>query len=289
MGRRQPVVSLAEVEVARTHADDGQESRDALSRFSRIVRAGEPALVVLALIAVWETVARLELIPREDFPLASTIGAAFIGDLQSSALWQGVAASMQAWGLGMLIVVAVGVPTGMLLGASTISYRLSYLTLEFIRTLPGIAALPLLLFVFGIGLELTVALVVLAALWPVLIQSMYGMRDIDPISVAATQVFGVGRFRRFFLVDVPSCTPHIATGLRISGTFALIFAIATSLVVGGEGLGAAMAEAASIGDRPLVYARVLAAGLLGLLITGALTAIERKTMSWHPSKRGVGQ
>ncbi|MEQ3553773.1 ABC transporter permease subunit [Pseudonocardia nematodicida] len=251
----------------------------------RLVSRAEPALVVVAVILVWEVCTRTGILPGQDFPPATEIGAALLADLRGADLWNGIASSMSAWALGMALVTAVGVPVGMLLGASELSYRASYLTLEFVRTLPAIAALPLLLFIYGIGQQLTVVIVVLAALWPLLIQSMYGMRDVDPVAVATARVYGIGRARRFVLVDVPSCLPYIATGMRLSGTFALIFAIATSLIVGGQGLGAEMARAASIGDRPLLYARVLVTGLIGLAVTAALVGIERRALRWHVSQR----
>jgi len=255
-----------------------------LRRWSRLA---EPALVVVALAACWQAVSELDVLPSEDFPPVTAILQALVNDLQTSELWAAVGASMESWLLGMLLVVSIGVPVGMLLGASSISYRMSYLTLEFIRTIPGIAALPILLFIYGIGQELTVSFVVLAALWPLLIQAMYGMRDIDPLAIETAKVYGVGRIRRLLLVDLPSCLPYLSTGLRLSGTFALIFAIATSLIVGGEGLGAEMAQAAVIGDRPLLYARVLLTGLIGLVVALGLTTLERRTLRWHVSQRAT--
>jgi NitT/TauT family transport system permease protein len=254
-----------------------------------VLRWGEPALAVIALALVWELASRTGLLPREDFPPVTDILSAWLRDLTGPTLWSGIASSMTAWAVGMGIVVVVAVPLGMLLGASKVSYQMSYLTVEFVRTLPAIAALPLLLFIYGIGQELAVALVVLAALWPLLIQSMYGMHDVDPIAVSTARVYGVGRLRRFFLVDLPSCMPYIATGLRISGTLGLIFAIAASLLVGGEGLGAEMSAAAMAGDRALLYARVLTTGLLGLAVTVALVLLERRTLRWHSSQRAVAR
>lgn len=262
----------------------GGEGTGTLRRWSRWA---EPTLVVVALGAFWQAVSVLNVLPSEDFPPATAILQALVNDLQTSELWAAVGASMESWLLGMLLVVSIGVPVGMLLGASSIPYRMSYLTLEFIRTIPGIAALPLLLFTYGIGQELTVSFVVLAALWPLLIQAMYGMRDIDPVAIETAKVYGVGRIRRLLLVDLPSCLPYLSTGLRLSGTFALIFAIATSLIVGGEGLGAEMAQAAIIGDRPLLYARVLLTGLIGLVVALGLTTLERRTLRWHVSQRGA--
>lgn len=254
---------------------------------SRVLRWSEPALVVLGVVLAWEITARSGLLPTEDFPPATAIFRAFASDLRHADLWVGIRASMEAWLLGMLIVVVVGVPVGMLLGASTICYRLSYLTLEFVRTLPGIAALPILMFAYGVGQPLVIALVVLAGLWPLLIQSMYGMHDVDPVAVATAQVYGVHGLRRFLLVDVRSCLPYIATGLRVAGTLGLLFAIAASLVIGGQGLGDAMAQATRIGDRSLLFARVLDCGLLGIGVTMGLVAFERRALRWHPSQRKV--
>jgi len=252
---------------------------------SDVLRWAEPAVVVLGLALVWEVVSRTGILPTEDFPPATGILGAFLTDIRSAELWTGIGASMRAWALGMVIVIALGVPGGMLLGASSISYRLTYLTIEFIRTLPGIAALPILMFAYGVGQPLVISLVVLAGIWPLLIQSMYGMRDIDPVAVATAKVYGVSRIRRVTLVDLPSCLPYLASGLRVSGTFALIFAIAASLIIGGQGLGDAMAEAARIGDRPLLFARVFTSGLLGLAVTFGLLALERRLLRWHPAQR----
>jgi NitT/TauT family transport system permease protein len=267
----------------------GEPARSSRRALLHALRWAEPAGAVVVMILAWELTSRAGFMPSQDFPPATDILGAFLTDIRGADLWIGIAASMRAWALGMLIVVAIGVPVGMLLGASSLSYKLTYLTVEFIRTLPGIAALPILMFAYGVGQPLVISLVVLAGLWPLLIQSMYGMHDIDPVTVATTQVYGVSRSRRFVLVDLPSCMPYIATGLRISGTFALIFAIAASLVVGGQGLGDAMAEAARIGDRSLLFARVFACGLLGLAVTLSLLALERRSLRWHPSQRQVSR
>ncbi|TWH44229.1 ABC-type nitrate/sulfonate/bicarbonate transport system permease component [Rhodococcus rhodochrous J38] len=249
----------------------------------------EPVAVVIGAVLVWELAARFGLLPPKDFPPATLIARAFLADLRSAELWTGITASLEAWGIGMLIVIALALPAGVLLGSSAITYRLSYLSLEFIRTLPAIAALPILMFTYGVSQQLVVALVVLAGLWPLLIQTMYGMHDVDPIAIASAKVYGIHGWRRFLLVDLRSCLPYIATGLRVSGTFALIFAIAASLIIGGQGLGDAMAQAARIDDRPLLYARVLTCGLLGLCLTLGLAVFERRALCWHSSQRGVAQ
>jgi ABC-type nitrate/sulfonate/bicarbonate transport system permease component len=218
-------------------------------------------------------------------PAPGAIVSSLASDMQTSRLWDGVLDSVGAWAIGLGIVVVVGVPVGVLLGSSRVLYAATRHTVEFLRMIPSIAALPLLVFVYGVGFQLTVVLVVLTALWPLLLQSMYGVHDVDPVARDTARVYGLGRVRVFSRVTMPSVAPYVATGLRLSGTIALVVAIATSLVVGGSGLGALIASASNSGQNPLMYGRILLAGILGLILTGALIAAERRVLHWHPSQR----
>ncbi len=252
---------------------------------ARLFRRIEPLLVALALIGLWELLTRTDVLPHQDFPPATTIFGDFVADLGDSGLWSSIGYSMAAWCVGLGIAIAVALPLGMLLGSSRIAYRGSTLTLEFLRTVPSIAALPVLLFVYGITFQLTVALVVLASVWPLLIQTMYGVYDVDPVLRDTGRIYGLSRWRSFTRVVLPSAAPYIATGLRLSAIMGLILAIATSLIVGGEGLGAEIAEAQRNGQTSLIYARVLLTSLIGLAVTFMLFQLERRVLRWHPSHR----
>jgi NitT/TauT family transport system permease protein len=251
-----------------------------------LVTVTEPALVVVAVLAVWEVLARAGVLPSS-VPAPGAIVSSLASDVQTSRLWDGVLASVGAWAVGLGIVVVIGVPVGVILGSSRVLYAATRHTVEFLRMIPSIAALPLLILVYGIGFKLTVVLVVLTALWPLLLQSMYGVHDVDPVARDTARVYGLGRGRVFSRVIVPSVAPYVATGLRLSGTIALVVAIATSLVVGGSGLGALIASASNSGQNTLMYGRILLAGILGLILTGALIALERRLLHWHPSQRQV--
>jgi ABC-type nitrate/sulfonate/bicarbonate transport system permease component len=248
------------------------------------VSGAEPVLVVVGVLAVWELLARVGVLPSS-IPAPDAIVSSLVSDVQTSRVWDGVLASVGAWAVGLGIVVVVGVPVGVILGSSRVLYAATRHTVEFLRMIPSIAALPLLVFVYGIGFELTVVLVVLTALWPLLLQSMYGVHDVDPVARDTARVYGLGRVRVFARVIMPSVAPYVATGLRLSGTIALVVAIATSLVVGGSGLGALIASASNSGQNPLMYGRILLAGILGLIVTGALIAAERRLLHWHASQR----
>jgi ABC-type nitrate/sulfonate/bicarbonate transport system permease component len=214
--------------------------------------------------------------------------AALFVDATHPLLWTSIATTMTAWAIGIVVCILIAVPGGLLLGSSTLSYNLSYLSLEFVRTVPSTAAIPLLILIYGSGLELAIARVVLGAVWPLLISTMYGVHDVDPIALEAAKVYGVGRPGLFRRVVLPSTLPYMATGLRLSATIGLILAISASLIGGGDGLGAAIADASNSSASALLYGRVFAAGVLGLALTAAFTLLERRLLFWHSSQRATG-
>jgi len=249
-------------------------------------RRFEPTVAVLLVLLAAEFASRSGLIPTQDFPPVSVIGATLLQDLQEAKIWKAAGASLLAWAVGMAAVVLVAIPVGMLMGASRRVYGSTVFTVEFLRTIPSLAALPLLIFVYGIGFQLTLMLVALSSVWPLLLQAMYGMHDVDPVLHATGRVYGLDARKRLMLITLPSIAPYVATGLRISATTALVVAIAVSLVVGGEGLGGLIGSAAQSGLVALMYARILVTGLLGLALTLCLRAMERRVLHWHVSHRG---
>jgi ABC-type nitrate/sulfonate/bicarbonate transport system permease component len=278
----QPVI---DAEVPTAHAPvTRRRGRDG-ARGATVLRRVEPALVTLAFVALWELFSRSGAVSSHDFPPATDIAQAFVKDIQHRAVWTGIGESMKAWAIGLAIVVVVGVPMGLLLGLSRFAYAAVRPTLDLVRTVPSIAGLPILLFIYGIGLKLNVSLVLIAAIWPILIQTMYGAHDVDPVARDTARVYGLSRGRAFFKVVLPGALPYIVTGLRLSAVIALLVAVAASLIVGGEGLGAQIDVAQRNDLTELMYARIVMTSLLGLAVTFTLLRAERRVLRWHPSQR----
>lgn len=268
-------------------ASESPERRHVPHHDRRIPRYVEPALAVAVVLGCWEAVTRLHWLPRDAFPPLTVVVPALLHDLSNSALWNGIAVTMETWAIGLAIVVVIGIPLGLLLGTSRIAYDIAHLTVEFFRTVPSIAALSILVLLFGVTSKLVVVMVVFTAVWPLLVQSMYGAHDVDPMATEMARVYGLGWRARFRRVVVPSALPYIASGLRLSGTMALLLAISVTLIVGGQGLGALLSSAAQSGQIALLYARVVVSAALGLLVTYGLLSLERRLLRWHPSRRVV--
>jgi NitT/TauT family transport system permease protein len=244
----------------------------------------EPAIVTLAFLALWELLARVGAL-GPNVPAPTHIVSTLVTDMQHPLLWHAVGESLYAWALGLAIVVVIAVPLGVLLGSSDTVYRMTSLTLNFFWMLPITAALPLLVFIAGVGLKFQLYLVLFTAIWPLLVVTMYGVHDVDPLIKDASRAYGVGGLSMFRRVVIPSAFPYIATGLRLSAIIALLASIAASLIAGGEGLGSAISSAADSADPGLMYARTFLCGLFGLLVTYAFTKLEQRALRWHPSQR----
>jgi ABC-type nitrate/sulfonate/bicarbonate transport system permease component len=159
--------------------------------------------------------------------------------------------------------------------------------LEFVRTVPSIAALPLLILLLGISLRLAVVMVLAGALWPVLIQTMYGVQDVDPAAKDVGRAYGLGRVRLFTRIVLPSSLPYIATGIRLAAVIGLLLSVSASLLAGGEGIGYLITKAMYSNNPGLIYARIALTGIAGLLVSLSVTYMEKKLLFWHPSQRKV--
>lgn len=264
-------------------SSQGTRSKLRLTRWQRI---GEPTVAVLCVIGAWELLTRTGVLPAQDLPPATVIGAAFVGDIQELRVWEALGATLASWAMGLAAAIIVGIPAGLLLGSSQLTYLLFQPSLEFIRTIPSIAALPLLILLLGTrGRELAAAMTFLGAVWPIVIQTMYGVRDVDPTTMDAGRAYGLGRFQLFTRIVLPSALPYIATGLRLGAIVGLLLSVAASLIAGGTGIGFLIVNASFSNVPELVYARIVLTGIMGLGVTLMLVAIESRLLFWHSSHR----
>jgi ABC-type nitrate/sulfonate/bicarbonate transport system permease component len=239
-------------------------------------------------LGLWEFVSRSGLISEQDLPAMTTTWRELWSMMQTGDFWVAFGQTVRGWALGLGIATALAVPIGILLGSSEFAGRAFRVPIEFLRPIPSAALIPLLFLTLGTTLKSEVFLAAFGAFWPLLVQTIYGVRDVDPVTLDTARSFGIGGFERLYRIKLPSAVPYIATGLRISSAVALILAFTAELFMGTPGLGQIMNVAESFGLTEQVYALALATGFLGLAIYVVFSAIERRALRWHPSQR-VGQ
>jgi ABC-type nitrate/sulfonate/bicarbonate transport system permease component len=258
------------------------------TRERRNINAVEPFVFVVSIVSAllfWELISRTGVISQRDLPAMTTTFNELWSMVQTSHFWWSFADTVRGWFLGLLVAAVLAIPIGIVLGSSELAGAAFRVPIEFLRPIPSAALIPVLFLTIGTNLRSELFLAAFGAFWPLLVQTMYGVRDVDPVAIETARSFGVGRFERLVRITLPSAAPYIATGLRISSTVSLILAFTAELFMGTPGLGQLVNYAQSYGLETQLYALALATGFLGVAIHIVFTTLERRALRWHPSER----
>ncbi|MBF8190436.1 ABC transporter permease subunit [Nonomuraea sp. K274] len=239
------------------------------------------ALGVVGFLAVAELAGRFGLVPEVLPYMSQVLGAAAALPLEAQ-FRADVLATLAACLSGLAIAVAVAVPAGLLLGTVPFVERSARPLVEFLRPIPSVSLIPLAMFLFPVSQDAKIALIVYTCSWPVLINTMYGLGDVDPLAKDTLRSFGFGRSAVVLRVSLPSAAPFIATGVRIAVSVTLIVAVSVELLApGGGGIGAFLSLAGSANRLDRVLAATVWAGLIGLAANLLFTVAERRLFGWH--------
>jgi NitT/TauT family transport system permease protein len=208
-----------------------------------------------------------------------------VEQLGDATFRDGLASTLGAWAGGMLIAIAVAVPLGLAVGSIRWLGSASRVVVELMRPIPSVALIPLAIVIFASTTNVKMSLIVYAATWPILINTLYALRDVDPLAKDTLRSFGFGRLAVLWRVTVPSAAPFVTTGIRISASIGLVVVISAELFAGGGGLGTYLSQTQSGGGRTdLLLAGALWAGMIGLVINTALVRAERTAFRWHSAR-----
>jgi ABC-type nitrate/sulfonate/bicarbonate transport system permease component len=239
-----------------------------------------------AFLSLGEVVPRTGLVKESYFPPTSRIASALGDEITDGAFWSALGDTLTGWAIGLAIAVGAGVVVGVLVSVVPYLREATASTIEFLRPIPSVALIPLAVLLYGTELRSVLLLVVYASFWQVLIQTLYGVQDVDPVAEETARSYGLGTWARVRYVLWPTALPYVMTGVRLAAAVALILAITAELVIGAPGLGQQIAVAQSSQAVPEMYALIVVTGLLGLLINVGARTVERRALAWHQSVRG---
>lgn len=240
--------------------------------------------VVAAALATWELVSRTD-VNSNTLPTVGEVFGQLLSLLGDPSVWGEIGDTFSGWGISLGIAIVLAVPLGVLLGRSVTAYRSARFVVDFLRTVPGLAVIPLAVLLFGTSLPTELVIVVPTCLWPLLLQTLYGARDVDVVLFDVGKSYGFSRRKVFNRIIIPSCAGYTATGLRLAAIMGLIATIGTELIAGTPGLGFALASAQAVGDDLSVYAYTVLISLVGFSVTMILTRLEREAIPWRASSR----
>lgn len=224
-----------------------------------------------------------------DFPPFSEIFRALIDELLGADGWRAVGNTLFSSVIGLAIAAAAAIPIGVMLASSQIAFRSTRLIVEFLRPIPPITIVPLAILLFGTQLEMKLLLIVFGCFWPILVQTMAGVLDVDPVLSDVTRTAGFSRMQRFRQLVLPTASPYIATGLRLAASFSVGLSIVAELIGGAPGLGLTIYQAQLAGQsgRALMFAVVILAATVGMAMEMVFRVAERRLLRWHESYRVV--
>jgi ABC-type nitrate/sulfonate/bicarbonate transport system permease component len=229
---------------------------------------------------LWQGLIWLGILPRQYFPdvgeLLATWARLFVDAAFWAALWDTV---MSAF-LGLVLGVVVGVMIGVMIGRNVYAFHASRFVLEFLRPIPTVALIPAVVLGLGTGLESKLLLVFLAVVFPIIIQTTYGIVDVDPVALDTAKTFHFSWGRRLIQVLLPAAGPFIMTGLRVAAAVSLLVAVSTEIIIGSPGLGQSITLAEQSNDLDRMYALIAMTGLLGIIVNSLVVGLEKKVASW---------
>lgn len=218
------------------------------------------------------------LAPQEPYDPAKSGYASW---LVSGELLRDAAGSLYRVLVGFAIGTALALPCGLLMGASPRIYQLFNPLTQVLRPIPPIAYIPLAILWFGLGNPPAVFLIVIGAFFPVLMNTIAGVRHVDGIYLRAARNLGAGRRIMFARVILPAATPYILSGMRIGIGTAFIVVIVSEMIAVNNGLGFRILEAREYFWSDKIIAGMLTIGLLGLAIDTAMNRLNTHLLRWH--------
>jgi ABC-type nitrate/sulfonate/bicarbonate transport system permease component len=224
--------------------------------------------------------------PKGAIPPPSAAFASLAALLGRSEFWTAVRETATTWSVSLGICMAVGIPAGLAVGLSRFATNSTRLVVDFLRTIPPVALIPLYLLVYGPTRDMVIVLVVSGAVWPLVVQSVYAAGQTEPLLGDVARSFGFTTWIRIRHVFLPSVLPFVMTGIRVSATISLLLTVSGELLGGAPGIGTQIQNALNGEDQPQMYAYVLTAATLGVVVNGTFHLVQQRVLHWHPSVRG---
>lgn len=248
----------------------------------RLVRQ---AIVLAVVLAAWWLFSTSDLARVGDIPSPWQTLVRLLELLTTGTYWLSLASTLGGMAMGLGIAILVGVPVGLAIGFSRFATDSSRFVIDFLRTIPPVALIPLTLLVFGPLRPMQVTLVAIGVVWPLLIQSTYAAQQVEPVLRQVTRSFRLNRMEAIRFVFAPSALPFLWTGLRVAATVALLISITAEYLGGIKGIGFELNQGLLDARGDTVFAYVITAGALGAGLNAGLVSLQRRILFWHPSER----
>jgi sulfonate transport system permease protein len=241
-------------------------------------------LLPLIILALWSFATSRALFSPAILPPVSQVIQAFQHLIQTGQLLQDVLISLSRVVKGYLIAVVLGITMGTLMGTSKTLDHFFSLTLNAIRQIPMLAWIPLIILWFGIGESSKIAVIVLGAYFPILLNTMSGIRNTPKGFIEVARLYQLSRWETFRKVYLPSALPQIFVGLKLGLGISWVAVVASELIAASSGIGFRISDARSLMMPDVVIVGMIVIGVIGISMDKLLTLVFTKVTPWGQTK-----
>ena len=241
----------------------------------------ERSACVLLFFAIWEFLPRAGLVNSAFLSPPSAVLAAIVQLAQTGQLGKHVAASLQRSLAGLILAILAGVALGLLMGVVRRFEAFVDPLLQLFRQVSALALFPVFLLFFGIGEASKIAIIFWAAFWPVLLNTISCVKQVEKLLIHSALSMGASRGFIFFKVILPAAAPSIFTGIRLAGAYSITALVAAEMIGSHAGLGFLTLNSQEIFQIPSMYAGIVLLAILGLALNYGLALLEKRLTRWR--------
>lgn len=260
--------------------DEGATLRSTIAGTHRL-RLPLGALSVIVVLAVWEAAGRAHLVNAVLLPPPSRIAPVLWGLLLSGDVVTPLVQTLSLLFLGYAIAGLLAIGLGLAMGWSRRVYGLLEPLFELIRPIPKPALVPPLFLFLGMGTAMKITVVALVVFFPVLINTIQGVKGVDPVALDTARTFGCPTAQTIFKIVLPAALPMILTGMRVSLGLGLILVVVAEMLAGEGGIGYVILDMQRSFQIPQMYAWIIILAAIGFGLNAFFEFLEAKAVPWR--------
>lgn len=236
---------------------------------------------------IWQAALSVGLLSRLTVPPPLSVFKRLFELLGQREFLSALGDTLSAWGLALGLTTVIMVPVGLLIGTISFLNRPANTLIHAARSIPGTALIPIAILMFGLGTQMKVVVACYAIAWPLVLNSMYGVRATEPRLIQVAQTLRWSKAQVLRRVVLPSAVPFIVTGIRLAAAISLIVVVSSEFLGANTGIGTIVIRYQNATPPLLdyVYAGILVIGLVGTVGYYVLSECERRFLPWANAVR----
>ncbi|MGG7177249.1 ABC transporter permease [Clostridium paraputrificum] len=246
-----------------------------------IRKIGNYLCLPIIIVVLWITATNIQLFSSAILPSIPTVFESLKSQIISGQLVQDISISLIRVLEGYLLAATLGITLGVLMGMSDKINNFFFITFSGIRQIPMLAWIPLIVLWFGIGEKSKIIVIVIAAFFPILLNTINGIKRVDERLIEVGKMFNLSKWKLFKKIYFPSALPSIFVGLKLGLGISWMAVVGAEIIASSSGIGYRMNDARSLMQPEVVFVGMISIALIGIIMDQILTRASKKITPWE--------